>query len=882
MAKEATRVKPVIGARFLKRQRADIAKLRQAIDRAEQDVFPDRTELVRIYKDAVLDSHLSAVWELQRKAKVISLGFSISGPDGEEVKQLTEWFKAPWFTTFCGLAMDSKLWGFEVIEFGDIVNGAFSYVRRVPHHLVIPERHELRQMVNQPRGVCYLDEPYNDWYLGIGNEDDLGLLVKAAMHTISKRFVKAAWDEFAMDFGMPTRVVTLDSSADDNQKDEMVTTISDAGRGAVIAINKDEDLKFLQAQSVDAYKVYQEDLGYCNAEISKLIVGQTMTSENGSSRSQAEVHERVTDTLMISDSQWLADVVNIQLMPFLVKHKLVQPGLKFTFDQKQELSLGGMNQVMQTLLSSGQYRIPAEFIERKFGFEVEFKETAAPEGVEGEEVLGKGKAGKAAGGLPEGKQGQVVQASWQPTSKRVYDLYHAGCGHDHGAHSVEASAVTWFDEQQLEDLVKAFYDGQYSEDNLPEWLQKKFYTVLWSGAQRGVETEYVLDSDLVFKEALQRNVAMFSAAKTWQQASELAGLVVNDKGQQREWKSFKEEALKVAKDYNVHYLRTEYDTAVAAGQMAGLWKQMEATVGPEGLVMYDTAGDARVRPEHQKWDRIVRPLSDDFWNTHWPPNGYNCRCTVRFVNDGAVTQDLPEEDDVPAEFRLNAGKMAMIFSPEHPYWEIPADKLEAVSKVLGKSVDDLLNTYQRPTAVSEKSFMKTDLAKRYAKEIREAGGYDRSTVWSRAEQVAIRAYTDKHEVGIPFNAESRASYPEAPSTADYRQLAYVLRKALEKGPKHAGVVVRTISEAEADNYVVGQENTFKQFVSTTAGLTPGMGEERSFRLIITGAAGTYVDKISKVETEREVLFPPGTRIFVEKKYTSGFLTYIYAKVQKDE
>lgn len=700
MAKDAKRVQPVIGAGFLRRQRADIAKLRQAIDRAEQDVFPDRTELIRIYKDAVLDSHLSAVWELQRKAKVTSLGFSISGPDGEEVKQLTDWFKAPWFTTFCDLAMESKLWGFEVIEFGDIVNGVFSYVKRVPHHLVIPERHELRQMVNQPRGVCYLDEPYSDWYLGIGKEDDLGLLVKAALHTISKRFVKAAWDEFAMDFGMPTRVITVDATADDNMKDELVNTISNSGRGAVIAINKEEDLKFLQAQSVDAYRVYQEDLAYCNAEISKLIVGQTMTAENGSSRSQAEVHERVTDTLMISDSQWLADVVNMQLMPFLVRHKLVRPGLKFAFDLKQELSLGGMNQVMQTLLNSGQYRIPAEFIERKFGFEVELKEAAASEGPEdgpegapeGEEAPGKGKTGKAAGGLPEGKQQRVAQALWLPTSKHVGKLYHADCGHehDHGAHDVLNATESWFDEQQLEDLVRAFYDGKYDEENLPGWLQKKLFTILWGGAERGIEAEYSLEADPAFKEAVQQNVAIFSAAKTWQQASELASLVVNDKGQQREWKSFKDEALKVAADYNVHYLRTEYDTAVAAGQMAGLWKQMEATVGPDALAMYDTVGDARVRPEHQKWDRIVRPLSDDFWNTHWPPNGYNCRCTVRFVNDGEVTENVPGPDDadVPPVFRVNVGKSAMVFGPEHPYYQVPDDKMEVASKAMGKVMRD--------------------------------------------------------------------------------------------------------------------------------------------------------------------------------------------------
>lgn len=383
---------------------------------------------------------------------------------------------------------------------------------------------------------------------------------------------------------------------------------------------------------------------------------------------------------------------------------------------------------------------------------------------------------------------------------------------------------------------------------------------------------------------MQQNVAIFSAAKTWQQASELASLVVNDKGQQREWKSFKEEALKVAADYNVHYLRTEYDTAVAAGQMAGLWKQMEATVGPDALAMYDTVGDARVRPEHQKWDRIVRPLSDDFWNTHWPPNGYNCRCTVHFVNDGEVTENVPGPDDadVPAEFRFNPGKAAKIFNPEHPYWEIPADKLEAVSKVLGKSVEDLLANYQRQGATTQKSFMRTDLAKKYAKEIHEAGGYDRSTVWSRAEQVAIRAYTDKEDVAYFFNAELRQRYPNPPTTIDYQQLASVLKKALSKGPLHRGVVVRTISSAEAENYIPGSVTVFKQFVSSSVGLEVKVSSDRTFRLVIRQARGTDIAKVSKEKQEREILFAPGTLIFVEKKHQLGNKTYIIARQIHDD
>lgn len=41
---------------------------------------------------------------------------------------------------------------------------------------------------------------------------------------------------------------------------------------------------------------------------------------------------------------------------------------------------------------------------------------------------------------------------------------------------------------------------------------------------------------------------------------------------------------------------------------------------------YVTVGDDRVRPTHAALDGVTLPKDDPFWNTLYPPNGYNCRC----------------------------------------------------------------------------------------------------------------------------------------------------------------------------------------------------------------------------------------------------------------
>ena len=39
------------------------------------------------------------------------------------------------------------------------------------------------------------------------------------------------------------------------------------------------------------------------------------------------------------------------------------------------------------------------------------------------------------------------------------------------------------------------------------------------------------------------------------------------------------------------------------------------------------------RPEHVSWDGLVLPHDDPFWQTHYPPNGWGCRCKIYAENE---------------------------------------------------------------------------------------------------------------------------------------------------------------------------------------------------------------------------------------------------------
>lgn len=70
--------------------------------------------------------------------------------------------------------------------------------------------------------------------------------------------------------------------------------------------------------------------------------------------------------------------------------------------------------------------------------------------------------------------------------------------------------------------------------------------------------------------------------------------------------------------------RTNLQTAYAAGQ----WREIQAQAAIAPFLMYDAVDDFRTRDLHRAWDGKVLAVTSPWWRTHYPPNGWNCRCGV--------------------------------------------------------------------------------------------------------------------------------------------------------------------------------------------------------------------------------------------------------------
>lgn len=144
--------------------------------------------------------------------------------------------------------------------------------------------------------------------------------------------------------------------------------------------------------------------------------------------------------------------------------------------------------------------------------------------------------------------------------------------------------------------------------------------------------------------------------------------------------------------YTKHYLQAEYNHALSSSQMMSKWQQIEDEAEVFPFLQFDAVNDDRTRKSHAALDGVVRPIKDDFWKTHYPPLDWNCRCTVRQLDeddaDGRQDKPLPEDmPKVPALFKQNVGATGIVYSAKHPYFtSIPSDKLKQVIDESGELI----------------------------------------------------------------------------------------------------------------------------------------------------------------------------------------------------
>lgn len=79
-------------------------------------------------------------------------------------------------------------------------------------------------------------------------------------------------------------------------------------------------------------------------------------------------------------------------------------------------------------------------------------------------------------------------------------------------------------------------------------------------------------------------------------------------------------------------LQLIFDTNMRVSHAAGHWAAFERGKADRPYLRYVALMDGRTRPLHAAWHNTVLPVDHPWWDTHAPPCGWNCRCTLQSLS----------------------------------------------------------------------------------------------------------------------------------------------------------------------------------------------------------------------------------------------------------
>lgn len=83
--------------------------------------------------------------------------------------------------------------------------------------------------------------------------------------------------------------------------------------------------------------------------------------------------------------------------------------------------------------------------------------------------------------------------------------------------------------------------------------------------------------------------------------------------------------------------------------------------GLHPYLMYFVGNSARHREQHLAWNGLILPKDDPFWNNHFPPNSYGCKCFTRTVSEPKKRRYEREEIKIPPKADGSGGRIQDLF-----------------------------------------------------------------------------------------------------------------------------------------------------------------------------------------------------------------------------
>ncbi len=591
----------------------DIGTWKQAILAFRNKQNPSRTALYDLYEDLLLDGQVESAWG-KRRDGILNKELVCVG-DGVEDEELGKLLNTSDMRNMLSDILDSIMWGHSLIQINSITYDQDTEGWRISYDL-IPRKHVHPEFgyVSRSQGMAspdweYRQPPLSNYMIEAGRPDDMGLLAIVAQYVIYKRGGFGDWAQFAEMFGMPFREMIYDDY-DDDTRNKLEEMLKDWGAASYSIHPRSAELKIHDtAGSTGSKDVYYDLIDTCDAAISKAILGNTLTTEQGDNgaRSLGEVHKEEEDSKKASDMRFILAVMNTSVRSVLKRFgfDLTNKVIAFRESDPDWYELQSKWNVIAGMM--GEIPMDDDWIYETMG-------VPKPEDYDSQ------------------KEAMALQRAFTPFEMPVQD--NAATGKvtlkerisrffrqaPEGASNGKARIAN------SDTLADRVWNGEadYWDTELFRQISENLLDAIHHRFPQGVANSVTYNApDDVYRTALEANIWHFSAAKTLAEVQALNQALRESKG----YEDFRQRAGDIKAKFE-GWQRTEYQSAINCAEGISTYRRLKAQRDLFPYWEYKTAGDSKVREEHAALDGLILKHDDKLWEKIYPPNGWNCRCYV--------------------------------------------------------------------------------------------------------------------------------------------------------------------------------------------------------------------------------------------------------------
>ena len=640
-----------------------------------------RIKLYNLYENLLSDPILSDA--IDKRINAITNAEIAFLKNGQSVPEIDDLIDTPAFEELIREMLLSKAWGKSVIEASFTPDfDVFSFPRKNIYIANMSKRlaERKRYIVEREGNLTGYDYSQDEFILECGKDDDLGFIFQAAPYVIYKRGGWGDWAEFAEVFGRHF-IIGKYFGNDITTRDKLFAEIENIGSGLKAAIPKEADLEVIQNQTSGNNTLFNTFVKACDEQILIAVLGNLMTTLNGSSRSQAEVHQDTQQDINKSDRRFIQRNLNKWLVPLLIKRGYDAAGGFFVFpDQAESLTTTQRLDMAIKLKNDAKVPVSDDYFYEISGIPKPEGKQPKQEPPKIDPPVDNSKSKK------KGLRGFFVSAPGSGAAKRpnlVRRLIDNTTGNINLSADYSINVASLVDEA-LREIYNNPDQGLFNP---------RLFEITNAALQQAITVEVNQESDdwgktnKAFVNQFRENAAVFSAFKNHQQTNEIVGLLTDENGNTRSFSKFKKLALQVSKDYNVNWLQTEYNTATRSARAAINYRKFLETehLYPNLEYMESTAEHKRI--DHLLYVGTILPIRHVWWEKHLPPGEWNCQCWVRQSNKPATA--VPGEDEpIDPVFANNPGQTAkMVNTEETPYYTETDTQLRAAIEDLARRAE---------------------------------------------------------------------------------------------------------------------------------------------------------------------------------------------------